>query len=177
VNALSEVLSALPADFPAAIAIVLHHAPSFSAIADILSSRTLLSIKQAESGDLLRPKTIYIAPPDRHLLVNPDSTVSVYPSELVHFVRPSAELLFESVAASFKQRAIAVVLTGTGSDGTMGIQAIKEMGGTAIALERTVSDFNMPEAAIDNGVVQLPLNQIAENLVNLVKSKQVQYEE
>ena len=69
---------------------------------------------------------VYIAPSNRHLLVNPDGTLSLTQSELVHFVRPSADLLFESVAASYKERAIAVVLSGTGSDGSMGVKAIKK---------------------------------------------------
>jgi two-component system, chemotaxis family, protein-glutamate methylesterase/glutaminase len=66
------------------------------------------------------------------LLVNPDGTLSLSQSELVHFVRPSADLLFESAAASYRHCVIAVVLTGTGSDGAMGVQAIKKMGGTVI---------------------------------------------
>ena len=62
-------------------------------------------------------------------------TMSLNPcqSELVHFVRPSADLLFDSTAASYKNRAIEIVLTGTGNDGVMGVQAIKKMGGTVIA--------------------------------------------
>ena len=85
---------------------------------------------------MLKPGTVYIAPPNRHLLVKYDGTLTLSQSELVHFVRPSADLLFESVAASFKERAIAVVLTGTGSDGAMGVEAIKKMGGTVIVQER-----------------------------------------
>ena len=88
-------------------------------MADILSRRTPLQVKQAEEGDRLYPATVYIAPPNRHLLVNADGTLSLSQSELVHFVRPSADLLFESVAASYQDRAIAVVLTGTGSDGAL----------------------------------------------------------
>ena len=65
---------------------------------------------------------------------------------MVHFVRPSADLLFESVAASYQGRAIAVVLTGTGSDGAMGVEAIKKMGGTVIVQERRPAEFSgMPE--------------------------------
>src|SRR5438477_12809936 len=132
-TALSRVLAALPADFPATLVVVQHLDPRHrSLMADILSRRTPLRVKQAEEGDPLRPATVYIAPPNRHLLVNPDGTLSLSQSELVHFVRPSADLLFESVAASFKDRAIAVVLTGTGSDGSMGVKAIKKMDGTVI---------------------------------------------
>src|SRR5262245_44557628 len=91
--------------------------------------------------------------------------------ESVHFVRPSADLLFESVAASYKDRSIAVVLTGTGSDGAMGIQAIKKMNGTVIAQDQhTAEFFGMPGAAIQSGNVDfiLPLDEIAAALVTLV---------
>ena len=90
-------------------------------MADILSHRTPLRVKQADINDRLQAGIVYIAPPNRHLLVNPDSTLSLTQTELVHFVRPSADLLFDSVAASYKDRAIAIVLTGTGRDGGMGI--------------------------------------------------------
>ena len=92
-------------------------------------------------------------------------------SEMVHFVRPSADLLFESVAASFKDRAIAVVLTGSGSDGKMGVMAIKKMGGTVIAQDEATSEFfGMPSSAIQSGNVDfvLPLGEIASALVTLV---------
>ncbi len=112
-SALSRVLGALPAGFPAIMVVVQHLDPRHrSLMADILNRRTPLQVKQAEDGDHLKPATIYIAPPNRHLLVNKNKTLSLSQSELVHFVRPSADLLFESVAASFQERAIAVVLTG-----------------------------------------------------------------
>ena len=170
--ALSRVLSALPPNFPAAIAVVQHLDPRHrSLMADILSRRTALKVKQAEEGDVLNPATVYIASPNRHLLVNPDGTLSLSQSELVHFVRPSADLLFESVAASYKDRAIAVVLTGTGSDGAMGVQAIKKMNGTVIVQDEKTSEFfGMPAAAIHTGNVDfiLPLGEIASALVTLV---------
>lgn len=171
-KALTEVLSGLPADFPASIVIVQHLDPRHrSLIANILSWRTSLQVKQAEEGDCLSPGMGYIAPPNRHLLVNPDGTLSLTESELVHFVRPSADLLFNSVAASHKHRAIAVVLTGRGSDGEMGVQAIKKMGGSVIAQdEETAVFFGMPGAAIHTGAVDfvLPLAEIVSALVTLV---------
>ena len=170
--AISRILSALPADLPAAIVIVQHLDPRHrSLMANILSRRTLLQVKQAEEGDPLSPATVYIAPPNRHLLVNPDGTLSLSQSELVHFVRPSADLLFESVAASYRHCAIAVVLTGTGSDGAMGVQAIKKMGGTVICQdEESAEFFGMPGAAIQTGDVDfiLSLDEISSALVTLV---------
>ena len=169
---MSHVLSSLPKDFPAAIVIVQHLDPRHrSLMASILARRTRLTVKEARDGDSIGAGTALTAPPDRHLLVNADGTVSLTQTELVHFVRPSADLLFESVAASFKEKAIAVVLTGSGSDGSMGVKAIKKMGGTVIAQDENTSDFfGMPGAAIATGAVDfiLPLDEIAGALETLV---------
>lgn len=171
-TALSRILSAIPAEFPAAILVLQHLDPRHrSLMADILCRRTPLPVKQAQEGDRLCPGTVYIAPPAVHLLVNTDGTLSLSHTELVHFVRPSADLLFESVAASYRDRAIAVVLTGTGSDGNMGVKAIKKMGGTVIAQDQKSSEFfGMPGAAIHTGAVDfmLALDEIAPALVSLV---------
>lgn len=170
VNALSEVLCALPADFPAAITVVQPLEPQqFSQLVDILSQRTSMIVKQAQQGDSLLSGKVYIAPPHNHLLVNSDNTISLFSSELVHFARPSVDLLFESVAASFKQRAIAVVLTSTDSNGAMGVQAIRKKGGLAIAQQATSASSDIP-TAIDNGSVDwvLPLNEIAATLMKLL---------
>jgi len=171
-TALSRVLTDLPADFPAALLVVQHLDPHHrSLMAAILGRRTALRVQQAEEGDRFLPGTVYVAPPDRHLLVNPDGTLSLSQTELVHFVRPSADLLFESVAATSKQRAIAVVLSGTGLDGNMGVRAIKKMGGTVIVQnEQTSEFFGMPSAAIQTGCVDLvlPLDEIPKALVALV---------
>lgn len=177
-TALSQVLSSLPGNFSASIVVVQHLDPRHrSLMADILSRRSPLHVKQAEENDCLTPATVYIAPPDQHLLVNPDATLSLSHSELVHFVRPSADLLFESVAASFKDRAIAVVLTGTGSDGAMGVNAIKKMGGTVIVQDEKTSEFfGMPGAAIRTGSVDfiLPLAEIPPALITLVMKGEVE---
>lgn len=171
-KALIEVLSHLGTDFPAAIVIVQHLYPHHpSQMANLLSHRTDLPVKEAEQGDQLQPGQVYIAPPNKHLLVTADNTLCLSDAQLVHFVRPSADLLFESVAASFQAQAIAVVLTGMGSDGAMGVRAIKQMGGKAIAQDRATSEFfGMPSAAIDTGTVDLvvPLQEIAAILMRLV---------
>ncbi|MEH1817675.1 MAG: chemotaxis protein CheB [Nostoc sp.] len=171
-TALVKVLSTLPAKFPAAIAIVQHLAPAHpSFMAEILSRRTAIIVKQAQEGDRLTPGTAYVAPPNRHLLVNSNGTLSLSQSELVHFLRPSADLLFESVAAIYQDRAIAIVLTGTGSDGAMGVEAIKKMGGTIIVQDIKTAEFSgMPSAAIQTGNIDfiLRLDEISSTLVTLV---------
>ncbi len=171
-NALSQVLSDLPGDFPVPILVVQHLDPRHrSLMAEILSKRTPLTVTQARDKISVEPGVVYIAPPDYHLLVDAGGILSLSHSELVHFVRPSADLLFESMAASYKKRAIAVVLTGTGRDGSMGVRAIKKMGGTVLVQdEKTAEFFGMPGAAIEAKAVDvvLALNEIAPALVALV---------
>ena len=170
--ALTRLLSGLPAELPASVLVVQHlDRRHESLLADILGRRTPLGVKQAEDGEPIEAGTVYIAPPDKHLLANQDRTLSLTQSELVHFVRPSADLLFESVAASFRERAIAVILTGSGRDGAMGVKAIKKMGGTVIAQDEETSEFfSMPSAAIETGQVDfiLPVDEIPQALVALV---------
>ena len=171
-TALGKILSDLPADFPVPVIILQHLDPRHrSLMAEILGRRTALAVKEAQDGERAEPCTVYVAPPNRHLLVNPDRTFSLTQTELVHFVRPSADLLFESLAASFRDRAIVVVLTGTGSDGSMGVKAIKKMGGTVIAQDKATAEFfSMPQAAIETQTVDfiLPLDEIAQALITLV---------
>ena len=176
-RAISEILANLPEGFPAAIVVVQHLDPRHrSLMADILSRKTRLRVKEAQADDQVQGNHVFIAPPNRHLLVNPDGSLSLTQTELVHFVRPSVDLLFESVAASFRARAIAVVLTGTGTDGAMGVRAIKKMGGTVIAQDEGSSEFfGMPAAAIETGDVDfvLPLQDIANALLKLVDVREV----
>ena len=172
IKAITEIVATLPAELSASLVFLLHLDPKQpSMIADILRRQTALQVKQAKAGDYLYPRTLHIAPPNHHLLVNPDGTLSLTQSEFVNFVRPSADLLFKSVAASYKQRALAVVLTGTGSDGIAGIKTIKKMGGTIIAQNGETADFSsMPNGAIQTGAVDfvLPLAEIAPKIVALV---------
>jgi two-component system chemotaxis response regulator CheB len=174
-TALGTLLGGFEADFPAAVLVVQHLDRRHpSVMADILGRRTSLPVKQAANGDAIVAGRVLVAPPDNHLLANADETVSLTHSELVHFVRPSADLLFESLAAAFQTRGIAVVLTGSGVDGSMGVQAVKKMGGTVIAQdEATAQFFAMPAAAIATGDVDyvLPLDDIAAAVKKAVTSK------
>jgi two-component system chemotaxis response regulator CheB len=171
-TALARVLGSIPGNFPVPIVVVQHLDPRHrSLLAQILSRRTELTVAEAIDGESLRPGRVYVAPPDRHLLINADGTTSLTATELVHFVRPSADLLFESVAASYRERAIAVVLTGSGSDGAMGVRAVKSMGGTVIAQDEASSEFfGMPGAAFKTGATDfiLGLDEIPLALVALV---------
>jgi two-component system chemotaxis response regulator CheB len=164
-GALTTVLSMLPASLPAAVLVVQHLDPSHtSMVPEILARRTPLRVKRAEEGDLIGPGCVYIGQPGRHLLLNDDGSLSLTDTPPVHHVRPSADVLFESVAACDRP-AVAVVLTGTGSDGATGAVAIKKHGGRVIAQDRATSEFfGMPGAAIDAGSVDeiLPLNAIAD---------------
>jgi two-component system chemotaxis response regulator CheB len=173
-KALSVVLGALPADFPAAIAIVMHLSPDHKSIlAEILHRRTQLEVKQAHTGDILCRSGVFIAPPNHHLFVVKGGRLKLSSSaaEKVHYARPSAEPLFASVADVYKKEAIAVVLTGGDGDGSFGVQIIKEHGGKVIAQDRPTSEnFSMPETSIQTGVVDfiLPLDKIAPKLMELV---------
>lgn len=172
IRAVTEILSALPEDFPAAITLVQHLCPHYrSYLPNLLSRHTPLRVKHAEQGELLRPGTVYVAIPDKHLLINPNATLSLSDSAKVNFVRPAVDMLFRSAATSFRSRAIAVVLTGKDGDGVLGTLAIKKHGGTVIAQdEDTCECFGMPQAVINTGKVDfvLPLNEIAAQLTSLV---------
>lgn len=172
IKALNKIFSALAADFPIPIVVVKHLAPNYrSFLASILSYHTSLMVKQAEDGEIMHPSAIYIAPPNYHLLVKTEGILSLSQSAKVHFVRPSADILLQSVAESYKERAIAVVLTGGDRDGSQGVKAIKKMGGTVIAQDEATSTvFGMPAAAIGTGCVDyiLPLDEIAAAITNLV---------
>lgn len=165
-------MTELPTDFPATILVVQHLDPRDpNLMPQIFGRRSNLPVEAAVEGMEVKHGRVYLAPPDRHLLINRDGTLSLTQTELVNFVRPSADVLFESVAAAYGERAIAVVLSGAGKDGSMGVTAIKKRGGTVIVQDETTSPFfSMPSAAIRTGTVDfvLPLDEIASALVTLV---------
>ena len=176
VQALTQLVSELPAALPVPVMIVQHvDARHRSLLVDILGRRCPLPVRSVAEGTRLEPATVYIAPPGSHVLVNEDGTASLSQAALVHFVRPSADLLFESAAASYKEAVIAVVLTGSGEDGANGVRAVKKMGGTVLAQDQATAEFfGMPGAAIATGCVDfvLPLDEIAAAVATLTGSQE-----
>ncbi|MDJ0589181.1 MAG: chemotaxis protein CheB [Pleurocapsa sp. MO_226.B13] len=173
IEALKTVVSALPADFPAAILVVQHLSANYeSQLTQILARHTALRVDRAREGMELGAGIIYITPPDKHLIVN-RRTLSLSDAPKEHYVRPSAEYTFKSLANSYREKAVAIVLTGCDGDGREGVQVISQMGGKVIAQDRATSKvFSMPENAIETGCVDLvlPIEEIADGIVNLVFS-------
>jgi two-component system, chemotaxis family, protein-glutamate methylesterase/glutaminase len=172
IHALLEVITRLPGNLKAGVVVVQHLDPHHkSMISQILNRQSNLLVRQASDGDMVTARSVFIAPPDWHLVINPDRTLGLSQQELELFVRPSANLLFTSAAESFGKNIIAVVLTGTGKDGADGVVAVKKAGGMVIAQNEETSEFfGMPGAAIHTGCVDfvLPLNEIADKIVGLI---------
>jgi two-component system chemotaxis response regulator CheB len=175
VAALGDVLAALPRNLDAALIVLLHLLPEHqSHLAAILGRQTSLHVKEAAGGDALEPGCVYVAPPDAHLVVERDATLSLRTEAPVRHLRPSGDVLLESLAGVYNGDCMAVVLTGLGSDGTVGCRAVKGAGGTVVAQDEATSEyFGMPHAAIAAGVVDrvLPLDEIAPAVVDFVASR------
>jgi two-component system, chemotaxis family, protein-glutamate methylesterase/glutaminase len=175
IKALEVMLSELTVDFPLPILIVQHLDPRHrSLMAEIMQRHSKLRVIEAVDGETMKPAFVYIAPPNKHLLVN-DGKILLTSTAFVHFSRPSIDLLFESVAATYGDRSIGIILSGTGRDGAMGIKAIKEKGGTTIAQDEATSEhWGMPQAAIATGMVDfvLPIQDIAPAIIALIKDTQ-----
>lgn len=122
VHALMALVEGIPASFDISVVVVQHLDPNHpSLLVDILSRHALLPVEQAVDGTALDRGVIVVAPPGHHLVIRADHSLELSDAEPVHFVRPSADVLFESAAAVFGARVIAMVLTGTGSDGAQGV--------------------------------------------------------
>lgn len=162
--ALRQVLHGLDASFPAPILVVQHITPGFGGVlTEWLASVCRIPVVTADSGVVPRAGTVYVAPDDRHLLVDRAGRLLVSAAQPVRGSRPSATLLFESAAVAAGAATAGIILTGMGADGVDGLRVIKERGGTVIAQDEATSTvFGMPAAAIAAGVVNqvLALNDI-----------------
>jgi two-component system chemotaxis response regulator CheB len=173
-DALSQVLTPLPPSFPAAVIALQHTSPTAPGLlADILARRTSLPVRFAADGDPLLPGQVRVIPPAVHMLVGADATVRLINPGSLPPARPSADLLLSTLAVALGPRAVAVVLTGGGSDASLGTQAIHAYGGQVMVQDEASSQlYGMPEASVhaDHAGRPLPLNQIADALLALLTS-------
>lgn len=172
-EALAAVLCALDKDFPLPVAVVQHLGPEpDSYLARHLDAKCALHVKEADEKELLAPGTVHIAPPNYHLLVEQDGTLSLSVDKRVCYARPSVDVLFESAAVAFGGALVGVVLTGGNEDGRDGIAAIRRAGGLAVAQDpEDAAAPAMPRAAITGPGVDhvLPLSGIGPFLNRLVR--------
>ena len=166
--ALATILRALPADFPAGVAIVQHVSLGFvDALARWLGSLCPMRVTVARDRDACRPGTVLLAPDHTHLTIGRDGRARLTPEPERVLHRPSADVLFESLAGSFGPRAAGVVLTGMGEDGARGLAAMRRAGAFTLAQdEASCVVFGMPKAARLSGGTDrmVPLDRIAETI-------------
>jgi two-component system, chemotaxis family, protein-glutamate methylesterase/glutaminase len=174
VEALSVVLPALPAKLSASVFVVLHlprERPSL--LAEIFSHKCALPVREAEDKMRVEPGTVYFAPPDYHLLIDAGPQLALSVDELVHFSRPSIDVLFESAADVYAQRLMGIILTGANEDGSAGLAAIHRSGGVTIVQEpdsALVSVMVLAALKRSQPDFVLPLGQIAELLQTLARA-------
>lgn len=154
-EALSTILPVLPAGFSIPMAVVVHVPPDRrSYLREVLAARCAVAVKEAEDKERLEAGTVYLAPPNYHLLIERTGFFSLSFDELVHYSRPSIDVLFESAAWAFGQRLAGVLLTGANEDGARGIAAIRKAGGaTIVQAPETAEASTMPHAALRLGPV------------------------
>src|SRR5580658_1470141 len=171
VEALARVLTRLPAGLPG-ICVVQHIPPVFSrTMAARLNQTCQLEVREAADGDEVRAGTCLIAPGDYHLRLHGRAghyKVTLDQSPLLHFTRPSVDVLFESAAECAGRHAVGVLLTGMGRDGAQGMKMLKAAGArTLVQDEETCVVYGMPKAAVELGAVdrEVPLERIAQAII------------
>jgi two-component system chemotaxis response regulator CheB len=171
-RALSELCAALPADLPVPIILIQHNTSGFDkGFVQWLNDCTPLEVRLALEGEIPVGRKIYVAPTDRHLLIEEKGFV-YNDGEIVNNQKPAADILFKSAASYYGNEVISVVLTGMGADGAEGTRYIRQAGGVTIAQnEETSLIYGMPKAAAETGCVDmiLPLGKIAGRLVLLIR--------
>ena len=170
VSALLKLSSALPAQFPAPILVVLHIGANPSVLPMLLSAHGNNRAVHAEDGQVLEKATVYVAPPDHHMLVH-DGRIRLSRGAKEHHTRPAIDPLFRSAALARGPGAVGVVLTGRLDDGTAGLKAIKKRGGVALVQDPAEAEHpGMPRSALQTVAVDhcLPLEGIAAQLERLV---------
>jgi two-component system chemotaxis response regulator CheB len=175
-TALVKVLRRIPNQINGAFVVVQHMSRGFlEGLVRWLDDEIELEVRKAEEGYLLEAGVVLVAPGDQHMMVTEEGTIRLSKSLPVNGHRPSAELLFESLATHYGTRGAGVILTGMGSDGAMGLKNLRARGGRTIAQdEQTSIIFGMPRAAIelDAAELVLPLDDIAPELMKWISAQQ-----
>lgn len=157
ISALSEILSGLPGDFMPVLIVVHVLASATNPLANLFSQRCALRVVEAEPGAPIERGSVYFAPADYHLLVEPSRRCSLSIEPPVHFSRPSIDVLFESAAAAYGPALAGLVLTGASADGALGLRAIAEAGGRPMVQDPATAEVPiMPRAAL----AQVPEAQV-----------------
>jgi len=151
-----EIIPLLRADLQVPVVVVFHRkaTPQPEMLIDLLDARTPLTIKEAEDKEVLKGGQVYIAPADYHLLVETDGSLSLDISEKINYSRPSIDLTFMTAADAYKDRLMAVILSGANADGMRGMEIIKRQGGFCVAQDPLTAQVAfMPSKAIAREVV------------------------
>jgi two-component system chemotaxis response regulator CheB len=154
-EALLIMLPLLETHLPVPVIIVLHrNSQSDNSLVELFASRTQLGVKEADEKDILQAGTIYIAPPDYHLLIEQNKTLSLDASDKVNFSRPSIDVTFSSAADVFGKNVLAILLSGANSDGADAMVYVKECGGTLIVQdpEEALVSYMPRQALLQNDV-------------------------
>ncbi len=176
-NTLATLLSALPANLGIPVLIVQHMPPLFTqSLAENLDAKCALRVREAAHEEIAEPNTVYIAPGGRQMRIAPvpdgRKIIQITDDPPENNCRPAVDYLFRSAATHYPGRSLAVILTGMGSDGTLGLRLLKRHGCHVIAQDEASSVvWGMPKAAVDAGVadVVLPLDAIASKIMSLVR--------
>jgi two-component system chemotaxis response regulator CheB len=177
-NALAELIPALPADLPVPVVIVQHMPPLFTRLlAERLSTKSAIRIKEGNGGDLVTAGTVIIAPGNFHMVVERAAgggcQIGVNQGPLENSCRPAADVLFRSVADIYGAGVLAIVMTGMGQDGLKGCEAVRGRGGQILVQDEQSSVvWGMPGFVADAGLADeiLALNQIAPAIVRSVRT-------
>ncbi|MEW6431682.1 MAG: chemotaxis-specific protein-glutamate methyltransferase CheB [Myxococcota bacterium] len=173
-RALAKVLSELPKDYPLPIAVVQHMAEDFfDSFVRFLGDASGRRVVQAESGVLMQPGMVYVAPPRQELFVRDNLLIRLTPAPATARITPSVDSLFFSLASSFKGRGLGVLMTGMGDDGAEGLLRMRRLGARTVVQDRaSCAVFGMPKAAIELGAAEvvLSLDEIPAYLVDAVRS-------
>lgn len=170
-EALLVLLPLLKTSFPLPVLLVIHRGnQADTALAELLASKTFLTVKEADDKDQLEPGCIYIAPPDYHVLLEADGSLSLDVSEKINFSRPSIDVALVSAAEVYGDALIAVLLSGANADGAAGMAMVSQKGGFVLVQDpATAAVAYMPERAILQSSVDRVLGPAAiASLLNTV---------